>query len=125
MIFQAAFPIAANHGIILLYNYKHDDIVLAKKLFATSINYNQENEDIVQGLPKIEELIETIKPKYVTELATSAGILLKNFSSDLIIVPILKQEIFKCYFLSSFSVKKNKSFLNQSDDKKKTFFPSF
>ena len=74
MIFQDATPIFLSRGTIL--NYKQGDFVLEKKIFATLVNYIQQTEDIVQGLPKIEELIEARKPKVKCSLAKSPGILL-------------------------------------------------
>ena len=76
MIFQIAKPIFLTRGTIL--NYKQGDFVLENKIFATLVNYTQQTEDIVQGLPKIEELIEARKPKIKAFLATRPGILLAN-----------------------------------------------
>jgi hypothetical protein len=81
MIFQNAIPIFLSRGTIL--NYKQGDFILDKKIIATLVNYTQQTEDIVQGLPKIEELIEARKPKIKSYLATRPGILLNsNFLQD-------------------------------------------
>lgn len=72
-IFQNAVPIFLSSGTII--NYKKGDLVLNNKLFATLVNYTQQTEDIVQGLPKIEELIEARKPKNKSYLCTRPGIL--------------------------------------------------
>jgi len=61
MIFQDAVPVFLSRGTIL--NYKQGDLVLEKKILATLVNYTQQTEDIVQGLPKIEELVEARRPK--------------------------------------------------------------
>ena len=76
MIFQNAIPIFLTRGTIL--NYKQGDFVLKNKIFATLVNYTQQTEDIVQGLPKIEELIEARRPKNKAYLSTRPGILLVN-----------------------------------------------
>jgi len=80
MIFQHALPIFLSRGTIL--NYKQGDFILEKKAIATLVNYTQQTEDIVQGLPKIEELIEARKPKIKSYLATRPGILFNSYSLD-------------------------------------------
>ena len=77
MIFQHATPIFLSRGTIL--KYKQGDFVLEKKVFATLVNYTQQTEDIVQGLPKIEELIEARKPKIKCCLAKRPGIYLPSY----------------------------------------------
>jgi hypothetical protein len=74
MIFQTAVPIFLSRGTIL--NYKQGDFVLEKKIFAMLVNYTQQTEDIVQGLPKIEELVEARRPKLKSYLSYRPGILL-------------------------------------------------
>jgi hypothetical protein len=76
MIFQHGLPIFLSRGTIL--NYKQGDFVLKKKILATLVNYTQQTEDIVQGLPKIEELIEARKPKIKSYLASRPGVLLDS-----------------------------------------------
>jgi hypothetical protein len=76
MIFQNALPVFLSRGTIL--NYKQGDFVLEKKIFATLVNYTQQTEDIVQGLPKIEELIEARRPKVKSYLSKKPGIMLNN-----------------------------------------------
>lgn len=75
-IYQKAIPIFLSGGTIL--NYKQGDFVLKKQLLATLVNYTQQTEDIVQGLPKIEELIEARVPKAKAELALRPGIFLSS-----------------------------------------------
>jgi hypothetical protein len=77
MIFQNATPIFLSRGTIL--NYKQGDFVLEKKVFATLLSYSQQTEDIVQGLPKIEELIEARRPKLKATLAIRPGIILNSY----------------------------------------------
>lgn len=76
MIFQKAMPVFLTRGTIL--NYKQGDFVLENNIFATLVNYTQQTEDIVQGLPKIEELIEARKPKVKATLCERPGILVTN-----------------------------------------------
>lgn len=81
MIFQNAMPIFLTQGTLL--NYKQGDFVFEKKIFATLRIYTQQTEDIVQGLPKIEELIEARRPKTKSYLATRPGVLLnKSINQD-------------------------------------------
>lgn len=75
-IFQKAMPIFVGRGTIL--NSKQGDFVFQKELLATLVNYTQQTEDIVQGLPKIEELIEARAPKAKSELAVRPGVLLST-----------------------------------------------
>lgn len=76
LIFQTALPIFVSRGTIL--NYKQGDFVFEKELLATLVNYTQQTEDIVQGLPKVEELIEARLPKSRAYLATRPGIFLNT-----------------------------------------------
>ena len=62
-----------------ILNYLENDFVLEKQVFATLVNYSQQTDDIVQGLPKIEELIEARKPKLQSCLALRPGVFLTNF----------------------------------------------
>ena len=82
MIFQTASPIFLSRGTIL--NYQPGNFVFQKKIFATLVNYTQQTNDIVQGLPKIEELIEARRPKSKAYLAKKPGIIINsdfNFDS--------------------------------------------
>jgi hypothetical protein len=62
-----------------ILNYLENDLVLEKKVFATLVNYSQQTDDIVQGLPKIEELVEARKPKTPSCLAVKPGIFLHSY----------------------------------------------
>ena len=79
-VFQKAIPIYLTQGTIL--NYKQGDFVLEKKIFATLRISTQQTEDIVQGLPKIEELIEARKPKKKACLALKPGIFLDFYPEE-------------------------------------------
>jgi hypothetical protein len=118
LIFQKAVPIFLNSGTII--NYKQGDFVLAKKFFATLVTCTQQTEDIVQGLPKIEELIEARKPKIKAYLATRPGICLKSSSSLMdTSMTFEPNEVFKCKLRKSTELrdlgkKKEKLFLQIS-----------
>jgi len=100
MIFQNAIPIFLSRGTIL--KYKQGDFILEKKVIATLVNYTQQTEDIVQGLPKIEELIEARKPKIKAYLASRPGIFLNStFLQDLELNSfkrILQEHFIKCIY---------------------------
>jgi len=76
MVFQKATPVFLSRGTIL--NNNQGDFVFKNEIFASLVNYAQQTEDIVQGLPKIEELVEARKPKVKASLAIRPGILLHN-----------------------------------------------
>ena len=94
MIFQNATPIFLSRGTIL--NYKQGDFVLEKKIFATLVNYTQQTEDIVQGLPKIEELVEARRPKVKAELSRRPGIILNSVFSSQVLNTVLSSSVIKC-----------------------------
>jgi hypothetical protein len=93
MIFQTAVPIYLNSQTIL--NYRLGDFILEKQVLGTLLKYNQQTEDIVQGLPKIEELIEARKPKNPCLLAYRPGIFLISLSKKHIIKHD-KNDIIRC-----------------------------
>jgi RNA polymerase Rpb1, domain 5/RNA polymerase Rpb1, domain 4 len=94
MVFQNATPIFLSRGTIL--NYKQGDFVLEKKIFATLVNYTQQTEDIVQGLPKIEELVEARRPKIKAQLSRRPGIILSPVFSSQVLETILSSSVIKC-----------------------------
>ena len=117
MVFQNAIPIFLSRGTIL--NYKQGDFVLEKEIFATLVNYAQQTEDIVQGLPKIEELIEARKPKIKAFLAARPGVLLHES-----IVPESRSDQFKRAFENNvinciYKTKKEDSFAIGQRSKRK------
>jgi hypothetical protein len=120
LIFQMASPIFLRKGAIL--NYKQGDFITPNKVVANLVNYIQQTEDIVQGLPKIEELVEARKPKIKSYLALRPGILLnstlvsenqtsflKKYSRENIIECIYEEDI-----LSSTDLKKKRKKQNVS-----------
>ena len=117
-LFQKAVPIFLNSGTII--NYKPGDFVLSKKFFATLVTCTQQTEDIVQGLPKIEELIEARKPKMKAYLANRPGIFLKSsYSLADTSIKVDEQKILKCRLrksneLSDLGKKKEKLYLQIS-----------
>ena len=94
MVFQNATPIFLSRGTIL--NYKQGDFVLEKKIFATLVNYTQQTEDIVQGLPKIEELVEARRPKVKAQLSRRPGIILNSVFSSQVLETILSSSVIRC-----------------------------
>jgi hypothetical protein len=118
MIFQHAFPIFLARGTIL--NYKRGDFILEKKVIATLVNYTQQTEDIVQGLPKIEELIEARRPKTKAHLALRPGIFLNpNFFKDYDLMDstrLFLNDTIKCILLKN---KKSLGIFKQQQKKKK------
>jgi len=111
MIFQNANPIFLSRGTIL--NYNHGDFVLEKKVLGSLVNYTQQTEDIVQGLPKIDELIEARHPKTKAYLAERPGVFLKTpqilqfgnskpNSKVPTVYSSIKDETLSCYQLKEF-----------------------
>jgi RNA polymerase Rpb1, domain 5/RNA polymerase Rpb1, domain 4 len=94
MVFQNATPIFLSRGTIL--NYKQGDFVLEKKIFATLVNYTQQTEDIVQGLPKIEELVEARRPKIKAQLSRRPGIILNSSFSSQVLETLVSSSVIKC-----------------------------
>jgi hypothetical protein len=99
MVFQNATPIFLSRGTIL--NYKQGDFVLENKIFATLVNYTQQTEDIVQGLPKIEELVEARRPKVKAQLSRRPGIVLNSRFSSQILETILSSSAIRCISTNS------------------------
>lgn len=101
-IFQNAIPIFLSRDAIL--NYKQGDLAFKQELLAMLVNYTQQTEDIVQGLPKIEELIEARSPKIKAELIKSPGILLSTNLEQTQRSSNLRDELFlNSYARSDFS----------------------
>ena len=120
MIFQNALPVFVSRGTIL--NYKQGDFVLEKKIFATLVNYTQQTEDIVQGLPKIEELVEARRPKVKAYLANRPGIILHNSFLAERSQTLLSSSVLKCVLKSVKEVevpKKIRSTIKKKSEKQK------
>jgi hypothetical protein len=93
---QEAFPTYINKGNIL--TLANNNSVKKETNFAFLLNYSQQTEDIVQGLPKIEELIEAQNFINLCKLAKNSGVfLIKNFSSTNIISYSKQTNKFLCY----------------------------
>ena len=82
--------------ISTVLNYIDNDLVLEKKVFAMLVNYTQQTDDIVQGLPKIEELVEARKPKVTSCIAIKPGIFLGNYSTQ---SKTMENKVFQKYSL--------------------------
>ena len=111
MIFQHSIPIFLNRQMIL--NYKVGDFIVEKKVLGTLLKYAQQTEDIVQGLPKIEELIEARKPKNSCLLASRPGIYLPSYSCWEIVknkkIPFMKVQHEKNHVIRCISKTKRKN----------------
>jgi RNA polymerase Rpb1, domain 5/RNA polymerase Rpb1, domain 4 len=79
MFFQKAYPVFLNKGAIV--KYKSGSFIIDQQPLASLISYRQQTTDIVQGLPKIEQLIEVFKPKVKACLAYEPGICLGSSAS--------------------------------------------
>lgn len=97
-IFQKATPIFLSNNTIL--SVKQGDLVRANELLATLINRTQQTEDIVQGLPKIEELVEARSPKQKAELAIRPGVIisgtLKQHNETFLVTKAKFDSLYKC-----------------------------
>lgn len=76
MIFQKALPTHLSANTML--KHKSGDFIYEKAVLAKLVNYTQQTEDIVQGLPKIEELIEARKAKQASILSRVPGVAISN-----------------------------------------------
>lgn len=119
MIFQKALPIFLSPKTVL--HHKAGDYVFERNLVATLLNYTQQTEDIVQGLPKIEELIEARKPKGISQLAQKPGVIINSsFSnSKKVVLEIEKEGIIHCIRKSS-SIFPSLTFQRLPDSKRQT-----
>lgn len=115
LIFQTATPIFLSRGTIL--NYKQGDFVLEKTIFAMLVNYTQQTEDIVQGLPKIEELIEARRPKIKSYLSLRPGILLNSEIK-------FQETLFKNHIIECLYNEKSPKYAKQKENKKPKQFLS-
>lgn len=75
-IIQKAIPNFLNKGTIL--KFTNNNYIKSNQNFALLLNYIQQTEDIVQGLPKIEELIEAQIPKKQNYLLHKSGVYLEH-----------------------------------------------
>jgi hypothetical protein len=112
MVFQNALPIFLSRGTIL--NYNKGDFVFENQILATLVNYTQQTEDIVQGLPKIEALIEARVPKNKAYLAKRPGIFIQKSKS------LLNATVEKDTLIYSYGVLVEKKGAKKKAAKKKT-----
>lgn len=92
-IFQQSTPTFLSAGTLL--SYKGGDLISKRKKLATLIDSTQQTEDIVQGLPKIEDLIEARVPKEKAILCLYPGISLGSFEENNQNLKTLKETIYK------------------------------
>jgi hypothetical protein len=96
ILFQKMIPIFVNKGTLV--GYKNEDFIHKKEIIATLINYRQQTEDIVQGLPKIEEIIEARSPKEKAILVFSPGVFnINNNVETLLKSSFINDRISFCY----------------------------
>ena len=111
-IFQRAQATRLRSNTII--KYRPGDGLYEKDLLAKLVNYTQQTEDIVQGLPKVEELIEARKTKIPSLLSKRAGVMIEE---------IFFQEFLKNYKLEIQSSENIFSYLmpepEVSEEKKK------
>jgi hypothetical protein len=81
MVFQNALPVFLSRGTML--KYVQGNFILKNQVLASLVNYTQQTEDIVQGLPKIEELIEARIPKHKAYLSFKPGVFKTMFGQRL------------------------------------------
>ena len=100
-VFQKATPIFLSRNAIL--TVKQGDFVQTQELLATLVNRTQQTEDIVQGLPKIEELVEARSPKHKAELAIRPGVVINGIFKEQNGISLVKEEnsssVYKCVIL--------------------------
>jgi len=98
-VFQKVTPIFLSKGALL--HFRHGDLVLNKELLATLVTYTQQTDDIVQGLPKIEELIEARIPEIKATLASFPGVMLGESLYELSGISKEKNDVTLCVLSSA------------------------
>lgn len=78
--FRKVFPIFLAPGS-LIYK-KNNEFVLKNQKLGSSLVFKEIHKDIVQGLPKIEDIIEARKIENSSYLSNWSGIFLKHWSSE-------------------------------------------
>lgn len=74
--YQISNPIFIKNGSIV--NYSNKDFIDKNKIIVHLSNYSEESKDIVQGLPKIDELIEARIPNSKSIICPKPSILLNS-----------------------------------------------
>lgn len=75
-LFQLFNSIFLRKGTIINFNNK--DLIFKNNLVSQVLSNSEESKDIVQGLPKIDELIEARVPEFKAFLNPKSGILFKS-----------------------------------------------
>jgi DNA-directed RNA polymerase subunit beta' len=104
VIFRKAVPFFLTKGAVV--RCKNGEFIRKGDNFAILVNYRQQTNDIVQGLPKIEELIELRGKKKNSILAERPGLIYKinkNLNNDTseIEVEVIENEESTIYLLES------------------------
>jgi hypothetical protein len=115
ILFQYITPIFLTEGAII--KTKPNNIVKIKDIIANLINYTQQTSDIIQGLPKIEELIEARIPEKKSYLNRSPAIF---FNLNKSIIPNRKNSIFYFKNCSNFIISTIDSNFNKNIELKKS-----
>lgn len=102
LIFQKIFPIFLRKGSFL--HCKKNDFVYKNQILGNLITHIEQTQDIVQGLPKIEEIIEARSLSNKKVLLNKNGIFLNQENDN-------RKEIYKIY------LKKNQKIIIQSKSK--------
>lgn len=79
ILFQDALPIFVSEDTLL--NYLPGEFLQEGDILALLVSYIQQTEDIVQGLPKIEELVEARKPNNCSILSIKPGVVLSSYET--------------------------------------------
>jgi hypothetical protein len=75
-IYQISNPIFIKNGSII--NYSNKDFIYKNKIIVQLSNYSEESKDIVQGLPKIDELIEARIPDLKSLICPKPSVLINS-----------------------------------------------
>ncbi len=80
LTFQKVFPIFLNNGSLI--NQQDGNFICQNDILAYSVNYRQQTKDIVQGLPKVEDIIEARPPEKPCFLMPYPVIIVKLIGLD-------------------------------------------
>jgi hypothetical protein len=108
LLFQKCHPLFLRKGSLL--NYGKDHFTYKGEFLASLINYRQQTEDIVQGLPKVDNLIEARPAKNPKKLLSRPALILQTKIS----LESRLEEINSLYIyqLNSYSIKREKFFIS-------------
>ncbi len=91
LTFQKIYPIFLTRGALL--NCYKGEFINKEQVLASLVNYRQQTEDIVQGLPKIDDLVEARSPKKPAFLNFSPSVILKLQSKYQENLEIVKKKV--------------------------------